>query len=266
MTDIALRATALDDYPLEVARSGGGRTLIGYAAVFNHEAPVVDSHGRYREVNAPTAFNKTVAERGNKFLVTYNHGRTLMGTPSSEFSIPLGVPTDVRIDNVGVRAEIQVDKTPLGDAILEGARSGSIPGMSYQGYFIKSTPEKPRGGYRAERSGSLPLVTRLEVAMWELGPTPMPTFDAAAIVGVRALVQSIEGLSTAERAELIALLSDAHDLSATRSDEPADLSTSTEAAVSDEPPVEALRSDATISPAERINRVRRHIAGITPGK
>ena len=39
----------------------------------------------------PTAFTKTLAERGNKFLVTYNHGKTLYGTPSSEFSVPLGV-------------------------------------------------------------------------------------------------------------------------------------------------------------------------------
>lgn len=266
MIEPVVRSVALDDAPLEVARSGDGRTIVGYIAVFDVASRIKDIHGTYDEVNARTAFNKSIADRGNRFLVTYNHGMTLYGTPSSEFSVPLGVARSVEPDTRGVRVEIAVDKTPLGDVILEGARSGSIPGMSYTGGLIKSTPEKPRGGYRPDRAGAVPLVTRLEIALREFGPTPTPAFDAAEIIGVRALVQSIEGLSRSERAELIALLSDAHDLSTTRSDEPVDPSTSPEAAVSDEPPVTALRSDANISPAERINRVRRLIAGITPGK
>lgn len=268
MTDYTARRTlALEDAPLEVARTGDGRTLSGYVAVFDTPSTISDMHGTYIEVNARTAFNKTVADRGTRFLVTYNHGMTLQGTPSSEFSIPLGVPTAVRIDGRGVLADIKIDKTPLGDTILEGARSGSIAGMSYQGRFVKSSPERPRGGYRPGRDGELTVVTRNEIAMWEFGPTPIPAFDAAQIIGVRALVASIGGLSADERAELIALLRDAHDLSATRASEPADDSTpEVGAAVSDEPPVEALRSVDPISPAERIARIRRHLAGITPGK
>lgn len=237
MSEFARRSVVLDDAPLEVARSSDGRTITGYVAVHNIEAQVADMHGRYREMNAPTAFNKTVAERGNKFLVTYNHAMTLHGTPSSEFSVPLGVPTDVTIDDRGVRASIKIDRTPLGDAILEGARSGSIPGMSYFGTFVKSSPEKPRGGYRADRSGALPLVTRLEIAMRELGPTATPTYDAAEIIGVRALVASIEGLTNEGRAELIDLLQQGYELrSTTPEGEPADLDTPTGAVLADEPP------------------------------
>ena len=260
-----VRSTALDDAPLEVARSGDGRTLVGYIAVFDVAQRIRDIHGTYDEVNARTAFNKSIADRGTKFLVTYNHGMTLYGTPSSEFSVPLGVARSVTADNRGVLVEIGVDKTPLGDVVLEGARSGSIPGMSYTGGLVKSTPEKPRGGYRPDRSGAVPLVTRMEIALREFGPTPTPAFDAAEIIGVRALVQSIEGLTRSERAELIELLSSAHDLRSSTS-EPDDLSTSPEAAVSDEPPVVALRSDAPISPQERIRRSARRIAGILPEK
>lgn len=266
MTESVVRSVALEDSPLEVSRSGDGRTLIGYVAVFDQATRIRDQHGLYDETNAPTAFNKSIADRGTRFLVTYNHGMTLHGTPSSEFSIPLGVPKVVRADSRGVYTETVIDKHPLGDVILEGVRSGSIPGMSYTGGLIRSTPEKPRGGYQPDRkSGAVPLVTRLEIALREYCPTPTPAFDAAQVIGVRALVASIEGLTAAERAELIALLSDAHDLSATRTDEPADPSTSPEAAVSDEPPTPALRSDANIPPAERINRVRRYITGVTPG-
>lgn len=266
MHELNVRSVVLDDAPLQVSRSGNGRILTGYVAVFDDPTDIADMHGRYREQNAIGAFTKTIAERGRRFLVTYNHAKTLHGTPSAEFSIPLGVPTDVRTDARGVLADIAVDQTPLGDAILEGARSGSIPGMSYSGAFVKSSPEKPRGGYTPDRrTGTLPLVTRLEIAMREFGPTPTPAYDAAAIIGVRALVQSIEGLSRAERAELIALLSEAHDLRSTTPEEPVDLGTPEGAATPDEPPTGALRS-APISPAERIARIRRHLSGVTPGK
>lgn len=266
MAEIIVRSLALDDAPLEVSRSGSGRTLTGYVAVFDTPTNIVDVHGRYQEQHARGAFSKTVAERGNKFLVTYNHGKTLYGTPSAEFSIPLGVPKSVEIDQRGVLASIEVDKHQLGDAILEGARSGSIPGMSYSGSFLKSTPDKPRGGYRPDARGALPMVTRLEVAMLEFGPTPTPAYDAASIIGVRALVQSIEGLSPSERAELIALLSDAHDLRSATPEEPADLSTPSGAAASEEPPTEALRSTIPVPPAELIARARRQVMGITPRK
>lgn len=268
MSELIVRSVALDDAPLEVSRSGDGRTLTGYVAVFDTPAQVSDVHGQYNEQNHRAAFNRTIAQRGTKFLVTYNHGMTLYGTPSAEFSIPLGVPTSVRTDTRGVLADIAVSKTPLGDAILEGARSGSIPGMSYTGSFLKSTPDKPRGGYRASRSGELPLVTRMEIAMREFGPTPTPVYDAAAIVGVRALVQSIEGLTPSERAELIALLSDAHNLrSATPLTDPDDRGTPTDGlATPEDSPAGALRSAPSITPDERIARALRRISGITPGK
>jgi uncharacterized protein len=265
MFEPVVRSTALDDAPLEVSRSGDGRTITGYVAVFDTVTRIRDIHGTYDETNARSAFNKSIADRGTKFLVTYNHGMTLYGTPSSEFSVPLGVARSVTPDERGVLVEIAVDKTPLGDAILEGARSGSIPGMSYTGGLVRSTPEKPRGGYRIGRDGQLPLVTRLEIAMREFGPTPTPAFDAAQIVGVRSLVASIEGLNPNERAELIELLSRAHDLSSATS-EPADDSTSPEAATPDEPPTGALRSASPISPAERIARIRRVVSGVSPGK
>lgn len=259
MSELITRSVALADAPLEVARSGDGRTICGYVAVFETPAEIHDVHGDYLEQNARGAFNKSIADRGTKFLVTYNHGRTLYGTPSEMGSIPLGVPTAVRADGRGVYAEIAVDRHPLGDMVLEGARSGSIPGMSYIGGLIKSNPERPRGGYRVDRGGKLPLVTRHEINMREFGPTPTPTFDAAAIIGVRALVASIDGLDQAQRAELIALLSEAQELrSATRS-EPADLGTSPEAAESDEPP-QALRSEpSVVDPRHRISRARRAV-------
>lgn len=225
------------DRPLEVARSSDGRTVTGYAAVFNQTAEIHDGFGDYTERYSPSAFTKTLAERGTNFTVMYNHGKTIYGTPSDRFALPIGVVTGIGADDYGVRAEFRLNRGEFEDAVLEGINAGSIRGMSYTGRLLQSDPKMPRGGWRASRStGELPLVTHQEVAVKELGPTATPYFEAAHIVGVRALVNQIEGLTASDRSELIDLLQQAQELApATRSDEPVDADTPTGAVQPDEP-------------------------------
>lgn len=236
MAEFVTRSFDLADAPLEVARSVDGRTLVGYVAAFDQTAEIHDKQGHYIERNAPGAFDKTLAERNGNFRVHYNHGMTMYGTPSERFALPIGVPKDVRADGYGVRTETLLNRGELEDSIIEGVRSGSIRGMSYSGRFIQSDPRMPRGGYRPSRSGELTVVTRKEVAMTEFGPTATPAFDAAHIIGVRALVDRIEGLTADERAQLIDLLqADTTELSSVTRDEPMDADTSTEAVQPQEP-------------------------------
>lgn len=244
------RSLELRDAPLEAPSGGTGRRIIGYLAAFDSPTNISDAHGVYDEQISSGAFTKTLQERGNKFLVTYNHGLTLYGSPSSEFSIPLGVPAEIKSDSRGVLAGIELHNTPLADQILEGVRSGSIGGMSFTGTFIKSSPDRPRGGYKPDRAGSRTLVTRHEVAMTEFGPTPVPAYDAAEIIGVRALVASLEGLSKEERAELVALLTEAR---AATLNEPATSDTPSGAVGDDEPP--AGHSTRHLTPAQRVRMV-----------
>lgn len=176
-------------FPLEdiTIRSGGdGRTVDAYAAVFGQEVPISDADGQYRERLAPTSFNKTIADKITRFSVLYNHGMTIYGTPSDSGSMPIGVPLEVRADARGVFTSTRYNKTPLGEATLEAISSGSLRSQSFQGSFVKSDRPKPRGGYRANAAGELPLVTRQEINLKEYGPTPFPAYDTAAIVGVRA--------------------------------------------------------------------------------
>lgn len=177
-------------YPLEdiSIRSGGdGRTVEAYAAVFNTPTEIHDRDGHYSEVIAPSAFDKTIAERGRKFGVLFNHGLTIHGTPSDRHSMPIGTPVEVRSDSRGVYTLTQYHKTPLADEVLEGIRSGAITGQSFSGRMIQSNP---RGPYRPTRSGELPTVTRSEIALREYGPTPFPAYEDASIMGVRALLEA----------------------------------------------------------------------------
>jgi HK97 family phage prohead protease len=180
-----IRAIVLDD--IRIRSGGSGRTVEAYAAVFDEDAEVMDEDGHYIERNARGSFTQTISHRRGRFPVVYNHGLTLVGTPSDRGSVPIGVSTEVRADKRGVLTVSEYGNSPLADEVLDAIRAGSLTGQSYGGRFIKSDPGRtPRGGWRREMDGSLRTVTRLEIAMREFGPTPFPAFVGAAIAGVRA--------------------------------------------------------------------------------
>lgn len=194
-------------YPLEdihVDASGDGRTVEAYAAVFNVPTEIRDRDGHYMEVIAPGAFDRTIAERGTKFGVFYNHGLTLHGASSERGSVPIGTPVEVRADERGLYTRVRYHKTPLADEVLEAIREGSIVAYSFSGRFIQSEPSRVP---RRRSDGELPTVTRTEIRLTEFGPTPMPAYEEASIIGVRSAIQKIADLPDEERAELAALLS-----------------------------------------------------------
>lgn len=186
---IFTRAFPLDDISI---RSGGdGRTVEALAAVFDRPVPIRDQWGEYQEQIARGAFRKTITERGLNFGVFYNHARTIHGDSSDTFSLPLGAPVEVREDARGLVTVTRYNATPLADQVLESIRNGDIKGQSFSGRFVKSDPEPPRYGWRADPDGSLTRVTRTEVDMLEYGPTPFPAYNEAAILGVRAMLQDM---------------------------------------------------------------------------
>lgn len=184
-------------FPLEdiKIRSGGdGRTVEAYAAVFGQEAPISDGDGRYKERLDPASFNKTLADKGTRFSVLYNHGMTIYGTPSDSGSMPIGTPLEVRADSRGLLTVTRYNNTPLGEATLEAIKSDSLRAQSFAGAFVRSDKAKPRGGFRADATGVLPLVTRQEINLREYGPTPFPAYSDAAIMGVRSLTDGDKAL------------------------------------------------------------------------
>lgn len=179
-----VRSVALDD--IRIRKGGTGRTVEAYAAVFNVPAEVMDQDGHYLEKNHPGAWNRTIAHKKGRFPVVYHHGMNLAGGASERGSVPIGVSTEVRADATGVLTISEYGHTPLADEVLESIRMGAVTAQSYGGRFLKSTPNKPLGGFRRKHTGELTEVTRMEVAMHEFGPTPFPAFADALITGVRA--------------------------------------------------------------------------------
>src|SRR5215472_1015777 len=166
-------------YPLEdmhIIRSadgGDGRTVEAFAAVFDDPAEIQDFEGHYVETIDRSAFNKVIADasraRGGfpgSVKVLYNHGMTIQGTPSERFSVPIGVPVEIRAEAKGLLTRTRYSDTPLAEEILENIRSGSITSQSFTGRIVRSDPQlrrgekyKPRGAY----NDSLTTVRRTEL-------------------------------------------------------------------------------------------------------
>src|SRR5215472_16695770 len=180
------RAFVLDDIGI---KPGDGRTVDAYAAVFNVSTKVRDQDGEYEETIDPAAFNRTLehhSRSGRGIPVLFNHGKTLYGTPSERYAVPIGVSEQVRVDGKGVFTRSRYHKTQAADEVLEAIKDGSITAYSFQGDFLRSSPQPPRGGYRRSYNGQLPQVRRTELTIKEFGPGTFAYYPEAAIVGTRA--------------------------------------------------------------------------------
>lgn len=202
-----LRSWVLDDINIISRNQGGdGRTVEAYAAIFDTPAEIRDQHGHYNETINRGAFNKTLQENKGNVQVLYNHGLTTHGTPDGLLSVPLGRPVDVRADSKGLLTITRYNKSALADSVLESIRNGDIRAQSFRGRIYKSNPARVP---RATKSGTLPIVTRMELGLSDYGPTPTPAYDGANIVAVRnvqALAEDIARLGHHDIAELIRTL------------------------------------------------------------
>jgi HK97 family phage prohead protease len=182
------RSFALEDISV---RSGDGRTVEAYAAVFDQAAPVHDQDGDYEEIIDSAAFNRAIehasrARGGWNIPVMFNHGTTIFGTPSERHSVPIGVPEEIRADSRGLFTRTRYHRTPAADEVLEAIREGSITAYSFSGQFRRSNPTVPRGGFRRSMDGGLPSVRRTESTLREYGPATFPVYAGAEVVGMRA--------------------------------------------------------------------------------
>ena len=144
-----MRLYALEDiHILRSADGGDGRTVEAYAAVFGEPAEIQDHEGHYVEVIDPSAFNRAIdhASRGRggfpgSVKVLWNHGRDLSGTASDRFSMPIGIPVDIRAESRGLLTRTRYSETPLADEVLENIRAGSITSQSFTGRIMRSDPQ-----------------------------------------------------------------------------------------------------------------------------
>lgn len=169
--------------------SGDGRTLTGYAAVFETPTLIDSWEGTFYEKIRKGAFRKSIRERTP--VMQFDHGHhPLIG------SIPIGRISELREDDDGLYVSGRLSDNwliqPLRDAIAEE----SIDGMSFRftvireewrdsaGKLLKDDAEIMQLLWRPDERGPLER-TLTEVKVHELGPVVWPAY-AETSVGVRA--------------------------------------------------------------------------------
>lgn len=247
------RIYALDD--LTIRSDGSGRVVEAYAAVFNQRSEIHDQDGHYWEENDPKSFNKTIADKGTRFGVLFNHARTIDGQPNPAASMPIGVPLEVKTDTTGVWTATRYLDNPLADHTLDAIKQGALRAQSYSGRLMRSgrSGRAPSGPGR-----SLPVIIRQEIDMREYGPAVFAAYSGAAILGTRmaALLGELSAMTPEDRLEWKQQF---EGLTTLIEPEDPSLSTSVDAAGStDDAPLEhANRSQPTLSAYIRAERIRR---------
>ncbi len=179
------------DFQLDGA-GGDGRTLEGYAAVFNKPARIRDLQGDFDEVILPGAFMRSLSKRTP--VLQWDHGKD-----PSIGTAPIGDIDELREDGHGLHVRARLYDHPSIERVRMAIKGKSVKGMSFR-FGV------PKGGDKwSARSGDVDLREVGEADTYELGPVAFPAYDATS-VSVRGL---LSGLDAAEMRELVHEL-DAH--------------------------------------------------------
>jgi HK97 family phage prohead protease len=194
-----------------------GRTIAGIVVPYNREALVSDGGKPYREMFAPGAFKRSYSMKRIPLLSQHDMGRNPLGVADRDAW---------REDAAGLYAEFRVSATQAGDEALALVRDGALDSFS-----VGFRPVK-----HSKRDG---VVVREEAALRETSLVTFPAYEDARISAVRAALLE---MSEEERAELLRMYGEAHDLAPESSD-----STPTEAPESPvDAPASATRDALTI--------------------
>ncbi|WP_369273860.1 HK97 family phage prohead protease [Streptomyces sp. R11] len=166
-------------------RAGSGRTLSGYASVWNSPTLIREMGVQFREQVAPGAFAESLARRTPK--IQYNHGRDpKVGT------LPIGAMTAAREDTHGLYVEARLFTSEAAEAVREAIVAGAISGMSFAFRVTAEEWTDSKGRtVDAERAidrlyrGEDMLRTLRAVELYEAGPVLQPAYESTS-VGVRS--------------------------------------------------------------------------------
>lgn len=188
-----------------------GRTLEGYAAVFDQPTLIDSWEGCFNETIRKGAFKKSIRE--NTPVMQFDHGRhPLIG------SIPIGAISDLREDEQGLYVSGRISDNWLMQPVRDAISEGSIDGMSFRFGVVREEWRDNAG--KLIQAGELqellwepgdrgPLErTLIELRVPELGPVVFPAYEGTS-VGVRAAdiaatIQDDEALRREVRGALVA--------------------------------------------------------------
>lgn len=198
-----------------------GRTLDGFAAVFNRETIIDSWEGKFREKLSPGSMKKSFRETRPR--IQFDHGRHPMVG-----SIPIATANDgypreesdpTLAPDGGARIVARLHDNWLVEPVREAISSGAIDGMSFRFTVVRenwfdATGKQIRDEevlrellrrtwYEEVPDDELLLRDLREVKVPELGPVVWPAYEATS-VGVRSTVIDLGRLDDPEQRKVLA--------------------------------------------------------------
>lgn len=148
------------EFDLELREEGDGRTLVGYAALFNSRS---ENLGGFTEIIQPGAFSRSLKSR-NDVKLLWNHDTSAVLGSTRAGTLRL---TE---DDKGLRVEAELPNTSHGNDARELIRRKDVSGFS----FGFSMPGKGGDSWNAEGTER----TLKSVRLHEVSLTPFPAYTA----------------------------------------------------------------------------------------
>jgi HK97 family phage prohead protease len=231
-TNLAIQSSLLRSVPFALQRDAGteatdGRTLDGYAAVFDTPTRIDSWEGCFDEIIARGAFRKTI--RDTTPVLQFDHGRhPLIG------SIPIGVINDLTEDDRGLHVLARLSDNWLIEPVRTAIADRAVDGMSFRfevvreewrdatGKVLRDADEIMHALYYPSDDGVLQRTLK-ELRCPELGPVVFPAY-AETTVDVRSKGDADTARRDTVR-ELLTLTRSAEPEPQTRSEDSAPLDT-----------------------------------------
>jgi HK97 family phage prohead protease len=165
-------------FDFEARSSGDGRTLEGYAAVFNSPTRIADRAGDFDEVILPGAFKRSLEQRTP--VLQFEHGRD-----PRVGAVPIGSIDDIREDGKGLYVRARLYDNPVVEPVRQAIEGRSIKGMSFR-FMV------PDGGDTwSARKGEPDLREIRDTDTAECGPVVFPAYDTTS-VSVRSILAQLD--------------------------------------------------------------------------
>lgn len=181
-------------FEFEAVQGGDGRTLEGYAAVFDTPTRINSYEGIFDERIARGAFAKSIAER--KPVLQFDHGRD-----ARTGSVPIGSLQEIREDDKGLFVKARLFDNQAVEPIRQAIEGGAIDGMSFR-FKVNQERWTDQTGMPVrdaevndllrdpDERGPLAREVR-EVELYEAGPVVFPAYTATS-VGVRSMLLGLD--------------------------------------------------------------------------
>lgn len=158
-------------------RAGDGRTLEGYAAIFNSPTKIRDLSGDFEETIRPGAFTRSLKARTP--ILQWDHGKDpRVGT------VPIGSIERLAEDSQGLHVRARLFDNEAVKPVQQAIAAQAIKGMS----FRFGVPEG--GDTWTRRSGDVDLREIGDADIHELGPVAFPAYDTTS-VSVRGMLAQL---------------------------------------------------------------------------